>query len=139
MEPEDATAVFEGLEGREYVHEPGFGGHDFVFVDELSLGQTCSICLVAMRNPVQTMCGHRFCEDCLLRTFRCCVLFLCSSHLLMSRHIILSFKCYTSPFFCINGEKGDSYRHSKNCDQSYFCSVMVSCCHVSTSRRRIHD
>ena len=46
------------------------GGHDFVFVDELSPGQTCSICLLAMRSPVQTMCGHRFCESCLLETFR---------------------------------------------------------------------
>ncbi|KAJ7355993.1 hypothetical protein OS493_027387 [Desmophyllum pertusum] len=49
---------------------PGLVGMIFVFVDELSTGQTCSICLVAMRNPVQTMCGHRFCESCLLGTFR---------------------------------------------------------------------
>ena len=54
--------VFEG--------EPRIGGHDFVFVDELSPGQTCSICLLAMRSPVQTVCGHRFCESCLLETFR---------------------------------------------------------------------
>ena len=54
--------VFEG--------EPRIGGHDFVFVDELSSGQTCSICLLAMRSPVQTVCGHRFCESCLLKTFR---------------------------------------------------------------------
>ena len=46
-----------------------FGGHDFVFVDGLSAGQTCSICLLAMRNPVQTICGHRFCESCLKGTF----------------------------------------------------------------------
>lgn len=50
--------------------EPRTGGHDFVFVDELSPGQTCSICLLAMRSPVQTVCGHRFCESCLLETFR---------------------------------------------------------------------
>nr|XP_058952595.1 TNF receptor-associated factor 4-like [Pocillopora verrucosa] len=50
--------------------EPELGGHDFVFVDELSLGQICPICLVAMCNPVQTVCGHRFCESCLLGTFR---------------------------------------------------------------------
>jgi len=50
--------------------EPRIGGHDFVFVDELSPGQTCSICLLAMQSPVQTVCGHRFCESCLLETFR---------------------------------------------------------------------
>ena len=25
---------------------------------------------LAMRNPVQTFCGHRFCEECLVGTFR---------------------------------------------------------------------
>ncbi|KAL9976212.1 hypothetical protein ACROYT_G013484 [Oculina patagonica] len=46
------------------------GGFDFAFVDELSSGQKCSICLHAMRVPVQTArCGHRFCESCLLATF----------------------------------------------------------------------
>ena len=52
------------------IDEPLYGGYDFVFVDQLSPGQTCSICLGAMRNPVQTVCGHRFCEDCLVGTFR---------------------------------------------------------------------
>ena len=60
-----APTMEEASEG-----ETRIGGHDFVFVDELSPGQTCSICLVAMRNPVQTACGHRFCESCLLETFR---------------------------------------------------------------------
>ena len=40
--------------------------------DGLSPGQTCSICLLAMRSPVQTVCGHRFCESCLLKAFRYC-------------------------------------------------------------------
>ena len=63
--------------------ETRIGGHDFLFVDELSPGQTCSICLVAMRNPVQTACGDRFCESCLLETLRYywhAVLFLLSSY-----------------------------------------------------------
>ena len=60
------------MEG-EFKDEPRIGGHNFVFVDELSPGQTCSICLLAMRSPVQTaVCGHRFCESCLLKAFRYC-------------------------------------------------------------------
>ena len=50
--------------------EPRIGGHDFEFIDELSKGQTCPVCLLAMRSPVQTVCGHRFCESCLLEAFR---------------------------------------------------------------------
>lgn len=51
---------------------PIVGGFDFAFEDELSPGHKCSICHLAMRNPVQTeRCGHRFCESCLLATFRC--------------------------------------------------------------------
>lgn len=50
--------------------EDVFGGYDFEFVDELSECQKCSICLLAMRDPVQTQCGHRFCETCLMRSFR---------------------------------------------------------------------
>ena len=49
-------------------------GYDFEFVDELLPCQACSICFLAMRNPVQTMCGHRFCETCLLKAIRCCML-----------------------------------------------------------------
>ena len=41
-----------------------------MFVDELPLGQICPVCLLAMRNPVQTVCGHRFCESCLSESFR---------------------------------------------------------------------
>ncbi|XP_022784910.1 TNF receptor-associated factor 6-like [Stylophora pistillata] len=65
-EPEDSER--EDSETKDY--EPELGGHDFEFVDKLSPGQRCSICLTAMCNPVQTVCGHRFCKSCLLGTFR---------------------------------------------------------------------
>ena len=65
MESEEAP-----VQDEQYFDELPFGGYDFVFVDEPSPGQICSICLTAMRNPVQTFCGHRFCEECLVGTFR---------------------------------------------------------------------
>jgi len=52
-------------------HSATIGGFDFIYEDELSQEQKCPICLLAMRNPVQTRCGHRFCESCLLESFRC--------------------------------------------------------------------
>ena len=41
---------------------PGYGAN---FVSELLKRHECPICLQAMRNPVQTECGHLFCKDCL--------------------------------------------------------------------------
>lgn len=61
MEPEEKIAP---------EHELQFEGHDFVFVDEPSSEQICSVCLLVMKNAVQTVCGHRFCRHCLVGTFR---------------------------------------------------------------------
>ena len=41
------------------------GGHEAKFVNTLLKRHECRICLFAMRNPVQTKCGHRFCRGCL--------------------------------------------------------------------------
>ena len=84
----------EALEG-----EPRIGGHDFVFVDELSPGQTCSICHLAMRSPVQTVCGHRFCERCLVKAFRYCI--VCTVDL-MSSGTCVSYFVFLPPFGDIN-------------------------------------
>ena len=46
--------------------QPRFGGYEYEFVDEVSDSQKCPVCLLPMRDAVQTSeCGHRFCEDCL--------------------------------------------------------------------------
>ena len=40
-------------------------GYDYPFVDEQPEEYICAICIHAMRKPVQTNCGHRFCKECL--------------------------------------------------------------------------
>ena len=62
-------AIEEEIEALEENHTPTVGDFDFVFEDELLPQHKCPICLLAMRNPVQTKCGHRFCESCLLESF----------------------------------------------------------------------
>ena len=43
-----------------------FGGYEYEFVDHVSYSQKCPVCLLPMRDAVQTSeCGHRFCKDCL--------------------------------------------------------------------------
>ena len=51
--------------------QPRFGGYEYEFVDEVSNSQKCPVCLLPMRDAVQTLeCGHRFCKDCLQRILR---------------------------------------------------------------------
>ena len=40
-------------------------GYKATFVIELQSRHKCTICVLAMRNPVQTGCGHLFCKACL--------------------------------------------------------------------------
>jgi hypothetical protein len=42
-------------------------GHDEVFDPAVSADYECSICIMVLRNPVQTTCGHRFCAGCINR------------------------------------------------------------------------
>ena len=45
-------------------------GYDASFVHELDPKYTCPVCLLVLRDPVQTKCGHRFCKLCLKRSNR---------------------------------------------------------------------
>ena len=45
-------------------------GYDARFVEPLLKRHECPICLYAMRNPVQTECGHLFCKGCLERVLQ---------------------------------------------------------------------
>ena len=40
------------------------GGYNVSFVDPLEKGYECPVCLLAVRDPVQTPCGHSFCKTC---------------------------------------------------------------------------
>ena len=42
-------------------------GHDEVFDPAVSADYECPICMMVLRNPVQTTCGHRFCGGCITR------------------------------------------------------------------------
>lgn len=50
--------------------DKGNGGWDFNFVPSLDPKYECPICLMCLRDPWQTECGHRFCKACILRSLR---------------------------------------------------------------------
>ncbi|XP_070555563.1 TNF receptor-associated factor 6-like [Ptychodera flava] len=45
-------------------------GYDVQFVPALEQKYECPICLMALRDPMQTECGHRFCRACIYRSIR---------------------------------------------------------------------
>ena len=55
----DPYTMMEGLEGYDYIFEPS-----------LETKYECPICLMCLREPVQTECGHRFCRSCITRSLR---------------------------------------------------------------------
>lgn len=49
-----------------FITEPE-DGYDFEFVNLKDDKYDCPICLLVLRDPVQTPCGHRFCHKCIHR------------------------------------------------------------------------
>ena len=45
-------------------------GYDEEFVNEVEEDLICFICKLTLREPVQTRCGHRFCNACLEELLR---------------------------------------------------------------------
>ena len=44
------------------------GGYVVTFVQQpLEERYKCPVCLLALRDPVQTSCGHRICSQCLMQ------------------------------------------------------------------------
>ena len=50
--------------------EPRSEGYDEYFDPPLEGKYECPICLLGLREPVQTSCGHRFCRGCIVRSIR---------------------------------------------------------------------
>ena len=50
--------------------EPRSEGYDEYFDPPLESKYECPICLLGLREPVQTTCGHRFCRGCIVRSIR---------------------------------------------------------------------
>ncbi|KAG8510769.1 TNF receptor-associated factor 6, partial [Galemys pyrenaicus] len=48
-------------------------GYDVEFDPPLESKYECPICLMALREAVQTPCGHRFCKACIIKSIRCII------------------------------------------------------------------
>ena len=57
-----------GFRHASVVYSKMAGGYAAPFVEALDKDLECPICLCALRDPVQTECGHLFCRGCFEET-----------------------------------------------------------------------
>ena len=50
-------------------------GYEALFHPEIDKKYMCPVCLGAMRDAMQTSCGHRFCRSCVLRLVKYVLLY----------------------------------------------------------------
>lgn len=68
--PSDASATFISSTSPSLQVAP-LQGYDVEFDPPLESKYECPICLMALRNAIQTPCGHRFCKTCIEKSLRC--------------------------------------------------------------------
>ena len=65
-------------------------GYDVEFDPPLESKYECPICLMALRNAIQTPCGHRFCKNCIEKSIRYAIVQLpkhtCALSIVFSLH-----------------------------------------------------
>ena len=50
--------------------EPRVVGYDELFDPPVQADYECPICMMCLRDPIQTACGHRFCNSCIHHNMR---------------------------------------------------------------------
>ena len=53
-----------------FLMEEEDGGYDADFVDNLDKDLECPVCMLALREPVLTHCGHHFCHSCTMKLMK---------------------------------------------------------------------
>ncbi|XP_069021893.1 TNF receptor-associated factor 6 [Embiotoca jacksoni] len=65
LSPPESPGTFTSLLG-----DAPLQGYDVEFDPPLESKYECPICLMALRNAIQTRCGHRFCKSCIEKSIR---------------------------------------------------------------------
>ena len=62
------STTFNKNEGRKRIGDDT-GGWTFEFIDLIDKEFECNVCLLPMKDPFMTRCGHNICEMCLEKLF----------------------------------------------------------------------
>ncbi|KAM6943261.1 TNF receptor-associated factor 6 [Xenentodon cancila] len=69
LSPSEGPATFMSSSSSLQAAAP-LQGYDVEFDPPLESKYECPICLMALRNAIQTRCGHRFCKSCIEKSIR---------------------------------------------------------------------
>lgn len=70
LSPSEGPGTFLNSSGSSLPVPAPQQGYDVEFDPPLESKYECPICLMALRNAVQTPCGHRFCKNCIVKSIR---------------------------------------------------------------------
>ncbi|XP_068603849.1 TNF receptor-associated factor 6 [Brachionichthys hirsutus] len=68
--PAESPGAFIGSSSTSFHAAAPLQGYDVDFEPPLESKYECPICLMALRNAIQTPCGHRFCKNCIEKSIR---------------------------------------------------------------------
>lgn len=70
LSPSDSPGGFSSSTSASFQVAAPQQGYDVEFDPPLESKYECPICLMALRNAIQTPCGHRFCKNCIEKSIR---------------------------------------------------------------------
>lgn len=70
LSPSESPGIFISGSSTSLQAAAPLQGYDVEFDPPLESKYECPICLMALRNAIQTPCGHRFCKNCIEKSIR---------------------------------------------------------------------
>uniref|UniRef100_A0A3Q1G596 TNF receptor-associated factor n=2 Tax=Acanthochromis polyacanthus TaxID=80966 RepID=A0A3Q1G596_9TELE len=70
LSPSESPGTFISSSSNSLQAAAPLQGYDVEFDPPLESKYECPICLMALRNAIQTRCGHRFCKSCIEKSIR---------------------------------------------------------------------
>ena len=70
LSPAESSGTLFGSSPTSLLTAAPLQGYDVEFDPPLESKYECPICLMALRNAIQTPCGHRFCKHCIEKSIR---------------------------------------------------------------------
>lgn len=70
LSPSESPGTFSSSTSTSLPAPAPLQGYDVEFDPPLESKYECPICLMALRNAIQTPCGHRFCKNCIEKSIR---------------------------------------------------------------------